>query len=463
MNPSPKPPPTTLNRWAMFGLSFAAVASFQLAYSVYSCAFLFVIFFYCLFRLANVRTSRQAFYIGLTIGLAAYGFQLRFFWTIFQFAAVPLFVVVSFWLGLFLSLGRLCLKRFGLIAWACAAPFLWTALEYFRSELYYLRFSWLNAGYAFSDSSYLPYVASYGVYGIGFLLMTVAAFFGVVQHLGRPQRIAAIFVVAALWLYPLLSPSPRISPRQTLEVTGVQMEFPIPAEVVMALDRANKRFPQTDLLILSEYTFMGPVPEMIKSWCRKHHKYLVVGGEDPVSSSQYYNTVFVINPAGEIVFKQAKCIPVQFFKDGLPAREQRLWISPWGKLGFGICYDDCYTRVTDELVRQGAQALIFPTMDITDWGSHQHQLHARMAPMRAAEYAMPVVRLCSSGISQYADFTGRVRNSAPFPGQGAILHAQIQLASHGRMRPDRWLAVLSLAITVALSGWLAVESFLLRS
>jgi apolipoprotein N-acyltransferase len=170
-----------------------------------------------------------------------------------------------------------------------------------------------------------------------------------------------------------------------------------------------------------------------------------------------------LDPQGEIVFKQGKCIPIQFFKDGLPAPAQTLWNSPWGKLGLGICYDASYTRVTDELVRQGAQGLIFPTMDVQDWGNHQHQLHARIAPMRAAEYALPVFRLCSSGISQYADSAGRVLNSAPFPGEEAIMNAQMRLVSRGRMPPDRLPALLSAAFALALSVYLAVDRFCHRS
>ena len=114
-------------------------------------------------------------------------------------------------------------------------------------------------------------------------------------------------------------------------------------------------------------------------------------------------------------------------KDGLPARQQQLWDSPWGKIGLGVCYDDSYSRVTDELIRQGAQALIFPTMDIADWGEAQHLLHGRVAPMRAAEYGVPIFRVCSSGISQFVDGTGRVLSSAPFPGDGAMLAAEMPL------------------------------------
>ena len=182
---------------------------------------------------------------------------------------------------------------------------------------------------------------------------------------------------------------------------------------------------------------------------------LWLGGEDPAPSpDNFYNTAFVVDTNGEIVFRQAKSVPVQFMKDGLPARSQQLWESPWGKIGLGFVTMTATRRVTDELIRQGAQGLIFPTMDITNWGEAQHLLHGRVAPMRAAEYAVPVLRVCSSGVSQFIDGTGRVLSSAPFPGDGAMLAAEIPLPGHGRMPPDRWLARLSVAVWRRSSaGW----------
>jgi apolipoprotein N-acyltransferase len=447
---------------AALGFSVLAVMSFHLAYLVPNCGILFVLFFYCLFHLANVPTCLKAFYIGLAIGLAIYAPQLSFFWNLFKIAAIPLWAVLSLWLSLFLLLGRACLARFGLVGWACAAPFVWLGLEYFRSELYYLRFSWSNAGYAFSNSYALHYAACYGVYGIGFVLMAIAVLLVVFTTFAWRAKIFAATAAVILLLYPALAPAPQNTNRG-FQVTGIQLEFPSVSETRFALDQAIAKFPDTDLFVLSEYAFTGPVPPLIRKWCVKHHKYLVAGGEDIISSSQYYNTAFVLDPQGEIIFKQGKCIPIQFFKDGLPAPAQTLWSSPWGKLGLGICYDASYTRVTDELVRQGAQGLIFPTMDVQDWGNHQHQLHSRIAPMRAAEYALPVFRLCSSGISQYADSGGRVLNSAPFPGEGATMNAQMQLVSRGRMPPDRLPALLSAAFALALSVYLAVNRFCHRS
>ena len=144
-------------------------------------------------------------------------------------------------------------------------------------------------------------------------------------------------------------------------------------------------------------------------------------------------------------------------KDGLPARSQQLWDSPWGKIGLGICYDDSYSRVTDELIRQGAQALIFPTMDITDWGEAQHLLHGRVAPCGPRSTPSRFSGCAVRASRNIIDGTGRVLSSAPFPGEGAMLAAEIPLPEHGRMPPDRWLARLSVAVVAALIGWLGVK------
>jgi apolipoprotein N-acyltransferase len=198
---------------------------------------------------------------------------------------------------------------------------------------------------------------------------------------------------------------------------------------------------------LSEYTLDGPVPDSLKNWCREHSRYLAIGGEEPVGADNYYNTAFVVGTNGDIVFKQAKSVPIQFFKDGLPAPEQKVWDSPWGKIGICICYDLSYTRVTDELVRQGAQLLIVPTMDVEDWGRHQHELHSRVAPVRAAEYGIPIFRVASSGISQAVSGGGNVVAQIPFGKNGEFFSAQLRLPSHGSLPLDRYLAPLCTGVT----------------
>jgi len=196
------------------------------------------------------------------------------------------------------------------------------------------------------------------------------------------------------------------------------------------------------------------VPDSLKNWCREHSRFLVVGGDVLLGTTNFYDTAFVVGTNGEVVFQQVKCVPIQFFKDGLPAPEQKVWNSPWGKIGLCVCYDLSYTRVTDELVRQGAQLLIVPTMDVEAWDRHEHELHARVAPVRAAEYGIPIFRLASSGISQAVTWDGKVIAQAPFPGSENSIAAELPLFSRGSLPLDRYLAPVCVGVTGVVTAML---------
>ena len=427
-------------------LCFAAGAAFQLAYFVPECAFLIAVYLWCLFELTRLRTSRQASYYGLFVGLLAFVPQLFFFYRLFGPAAIALWAIAAFWTRMFLVLGRSVRVRLGSWWVVLLLPFFWTGFEFFRSELYYLRFSWLNAGFVFARNlDWLP-MRALGDYGFGFALMALIALASLLRP--KPRLVASL---AGLILLALLVNLPqKVTPVNSvgqLRVAGVQMESPSEMEILMNLDKLAKAHPEAQLLALSEYTVNGPVPEKVKAWCRKNGRYLVIGAEEPTTDANYYDTAFVIGPDGSIVFSQGKSVPVQFFKDGLSAKTQQVWDSPWGKLGFCICYDLSYTRVTDQLIWMGAQAIIVPTMDVENWGRHQHELHALVAPTRAAEYGVPIFRVASSGFSQAVDAKGNTLARAPMPGDGAMIAATLELPQAGTLPLDRFVAPLAVWIT----------------
>ncbi len=461
-NPRSTAPALTLKEAAL--LVLAAVAAFQLAYTFSACSFLIVIYLYCLFQLSRLKTTRLAFYVGLVIGLLAYAPQSMFLWNIFGAAAIPLWLILAFWIGFFLALARLCVARLGGKPALILIPFVWTGLEYFRSELYYFRFSWLNAGYAFSDHLQRLQFKQFGVYGMGFMFMAVISLSTLLQRKPRIATQAALLaMLGVLTNLPASGGSSSPNAPGGIQVAGVQMEFPSEPQIISNLNQLIHKHPEAQLLVLSEYSVDGPPPEQIKFWCRKNHRYLIIGGKDPVSASQFYDTAFVVGPTGDILFRQAKSVPIQFFKDGLPARKQQLWESPWGKIGICICYDMSYTRVTDELIRLGAQGLIVPSMDAVDWGRQQHELHARVAPIRAAEYGVPIFRLASSGISQIVSPSGCVLATAPMPGDETMISEVLDLKDPGRLPLDRMIAPLSVWITGLTIGWLIVVSLRQRS
>lgn len=406
----------------------------------------------CLVQLARLQTTRQSFYTGLLTGFVCFGPQLECFWRIFGPAAIALWLVLAFWIALFVALTHVALVRFGPARAAWLVPFLWTGLEYFRSELYYLKFSWLNVGYAFANFDIIPHWL--GVYGVGFC----AAAFAVLFFVSKPTLIlvsGCIGFIIYAFLLPAYVDSGKL-PR--FQIAGVQLEFPDATQIQQALDKVISTRTNVDLVVLSEYTLDGAPPEQLKQWCRENKKFLIVGGKDAAPKSNFYDTAFVISTNGETIFKQVKSVPIQFFKDGLPAPEQKLWESPWGKIGICVCYDLSYARVTDELVRQGAEMLIVPTMDVADWGRHQHELHARVAPVRAAEYGIPIFRLASSGISQGVNALGRVRVTAPFPGEGEMIFFGVNLNRKGSLPLDRFLAPVAVGVTGVYAIWLVVTA-----
>jgi apolipoprotein N-acyltransferase len=453
-----------LSWWKAVLLALGAVGCFHAAYTPANpgpLALLIVGYVVCLAQLARLRTTRLAFYIGLLTGLACFAPQLAFFWTIFGPAAIALWTVLAFWIALFVALTHLALARFGAKRAVWLVPFLWTGLEYFRGELYFLKFAWLNVGFALADFQLFPFPLL-GVYGIGFCVAAFATVWLILKLDFSKQfnltnillMLLFVLILAVLVLCSMVGSKGR-SPN--IRVAGVQLEFPNPSQIQQALDNLVAARTNVDLIVLSEYTLDGPPPQELKDWCREHQKFLIVGGKDPAPGGNFYNTAFVIGTNGEVVFKQVKSVPIQFFKDGLPAPEQQLWESPWGKIGICICYDLSYTRVTDELARQGAQLLIVPTMDVADWGRHQHELHARVAPVRAAEYGIPIFRLASSGISQGVSRGGGVVTSAPFPGDGEMIFFVTRLGQPASLPLDRWLAPLCVGVTGLFGLWLATN------
>lgn len=442
-----------------------AVAFFHLAYAsvrIPAAGLLIFGYAYFLVQLTDQPTLRRAFYFGLAAGFACAAGQAFFFWRIFGRGAIALWIVFAFWIGLFTAISYGCIRRWGKTKAMWSVPFIWTGLEYFRSELYYLKFSWLNVGYAFPNFQIIP-IDVFGMYSAGFLVFAIAVILCFRNFVKKKWIylfwIGLVLLIPLAWFLMVITAVRYARPFPPLNLVGVQLEFPSTGVIQKMLDHALAKNTNAPIFVLSEYTLDGPAPDSLKNWCREHSRYLVVGGKDPAGTDNFYDTVFVVGTNGAIVFKQAKSVPIQFFKDGLPARTQEVWNSPWGKIGICICYDLSYTRVTDRLVEEGAQLLIAPTMDVEDWGWHEHELHSRVAPVRAVEYGIPIFRVASSGISQAVDGHGNIIAQTSIPGVGEILSADLRLPMGGSLPLDRFLAPFCVGVTGIALGALLILSW----
>lgn len=483
-----------MTTWASLGLALGASLCFQISFFV-SADFWpagICLFGYLggLWHLRRQTTARRAFWWGTAVGAAVFVPQTQFLASIFSLPigsgkisplAPVLWLLISLWHGVFLLMLRSAERQLGTPWTWVLAPVFWMGQEYFRSEVWWLRFSWLAAGGAIhGPDGWWRTLGVYGVAGMAWMLLGATVLFRTAPARGRP--VAGAVLLAALGLLAISGQPPTFHQETTrpILVAGIQLEFPSTAAVLTALNQVLRRQPATELVVLSEYTFDGPPPLAVRRWCLTHKKWLVAGGkefvrpcaaeastsacEPPPSDSMvtaFRNTVFVVAPTGEIDFTQAKAQPIQFFADGLRATQQRLWQSPWGAIGIAICYDASYRHVMDELVRQGARALILPTMDLQEWGAHEHALNARQAALRQREYGLPVLRLASSGESILWDAGGRRTATAPFgdTDAGALLAGPLALRDHPAGRPvDAWLAPICAGWTTGWAFWALLQA-----
>src|SRR5260221_2599613 len=119
-----------------------AIVCFHIAYTSIKfpvCGLFIFGYAFGLVRLADQPSVRRVFYFGLIVGFLCAAPQACFFWSIFSVAAVVLWLVFAFWIGLFTAIVCGCIRCWGKVRTAWLIPVVWTGLEYFRSELYYLK------------------------------------------------------------------------------------------------------------------------------------------------------------------------------------------------------------------------------------------------------------------------------------------------------------------------------------
>ena len=448
--------------WQQWGLEIViSVALFHAALAFPAFAgWLVLLSLVFLLRLRRAASVRRAFYGGLLVGLGIMGPQLLFFFRIFGSFAMLLWLLLAVWFGIFVAMGKLVERRFGREWGVAFAPILWLGLEFTRCEVWPLKFAWLTTGFVLPAESWAGSFHALGVYGTGAILIYAAAW---VADTSRGAVKWVLPAVLPLGLMGLPAAKPSISGGRPITVAGVQWEDPLPEQVIVGLDHALKESPASDFFVLSEYTYQSAPPAELKEWCKKNGKHVLVGGIETYSGEhiedQHYNMIFVVGPDGEVIHKQAKSVPIQFMDDGLPARRQRVWSGPMGRVGIAICYDMNYVRVMDGLIAKDAEMLVIPAMDVMGWGEHAHRLSAQLAAVRAAEYGVPLFRLASSGFSRIATPDGRISQELGTPGQGQVIHGEVTLSGKGRRPLDRFLAWPCVFLTAGLMLFLAFEEF----
>ncbi len=365
-----------------------------------------------LFLATTNTTPRRAFYLGMLQGATGYGITVYWLFYIFATAAVPLLAILALFTALFcLLFNFLTSQSKSAVLKVLFAATLWTAFEFYRSELFFLRFPWITPGSALGPTFLSPIL---GVYGASFFVIAASAGF-----MYRRTIPLAIILSLCIMCLGIFRPG-RVEPdeNESITVTVVQSEACFLQPYVALTRTAKKASP--DLIIWPEYSLPYDVrrkPDdfaVLTNLCAEMDAILIVGTRTIVGpgSRDWRNTALVLDKRG-VLGEYYKARPVHLFNDGIPGRNFKPIQTTLGAFATPICFDCDYSELARRMVKLGAEYFAVPSFDAKSWSANQHLQHALLFRLRAAENARWLACAASSGVSQVIDPHGNVHRSLP--------------------------------------------------
>lgn len=364
-----------------YALGVTSGALMAVGFAPYHAPYLLPMAVACLALALRDATPRQGFAVGAICGLVHAGATLFWLANLFGSAVVPLCVILAAFPMAFGALWPRVAARIPLPWQPLAAAALWTGLEFWRAEPFVLNFGWIGLGYATAGRpAFAPLAACVGVYGTTFGL--VALSFWAMPD--RRRLVAVTLVWTALCALPLPAPAPE----RPLSVRMVQSFLDEDA-----LFQLSPGASKPDVLLWPEYAFHDDpratrVGERTAELARGLGVHLIYGAEDwqgEPDDRRYRNTAFVVGPDGATLGTHTKNHPVHLVRDGIAGTEARAIPTALGRLGIAICFDCDYPDVVRRLCQDGAEALLIPNMDPSEWGKVQQAQHRALFAMRAME------------------------------------------------------------------------------
>jgi len=406
---------------------------------------------------ATGSTMRVAFYGGLLFGVISFGASLAWLSTIFGPGCITLFLMFGMFPAFFCMTIKTLRDRFPerpvMVMLLVAVS--WTAIEFFRSEIFYLRFPWITPGTSLGPTFLSPLI---GVYGTTFLIVLAVA--GLLHR--RTQTIGAVLCLC-ICLLGFWRPAP------------VQLSADDNDHFVVGLVQAEERShlhyikwtrslasQKPDLVVWPEYSLPDDVEKdewvyrALTNLCAEMDIVMVVGTRTVLGpgTRDWHNTAMVLNADG-IVGRTHKARPIHFMNDGQPATHSVPVQTRLGAMANPVCFDCDYTEITRRFAAAESDFFAVPIMDAERWTAWQHVQHAALLRCRAAETGRWFASAASSGVSQIIDPTGHVHHEMGAMEEGAFA---------GRIAPREgrtvfvrvgWLFPwVNLAVFVLLAFWL---------
>jgi apolipoprotein N-acyltransferase len=432
------------------------------------------------------------------IALAAYLGIFQGFWMWFSWKICPAKIEPE--LGFSSSLKELAKSNWTRrTTWSLMVAAAWVATEMIQSRLF-SGFPWGILGVSQYQMTPLIQISSItGVYGIAFLLVwfSTALLCAMALLLSQPSGgrrrwivdlflpVAVVALVFAFGFHRVLNFAP---PKRQLRAALIQPSIPQtmiwdPREAMTRFhqvldwsDKALSEKPHPDLLVWPE----AAVPNIfrwdtnlydgktmfdwITGFARDHQVSLIMGADDADAkegiSTNYFNSSFLINPAGEAVafYRKRRLV---IFGEYVPFSKWLPFLSAMvqseGEFTPGdrpvsfrmkelnivtsvlICFEDVFPHLVREYVDPDTDFLLNLTNNGWFGESAAQWQHAATAVFRAVENNIPLVRCANNGLTCWVDRRGNMHD-VNFPGSKDIYKAgykivDIPIGTEGKYIP----------------------------
>ena len=405
-----------------------------------------------LFIALKDTSLRASFRLGVLHGFASYGATLWWLLEIFKTFAPALWLMLALFTGIFGMAFHLA-KRFQTKWFPVIIATVWTGIEYYRCELFYLSFPWITPGTGLPPNFLTPMI---GVYGVTFVIIILAT---TLLNLASGKRLLdqiSLTCAYLILLIPLFGNFVWPSSEHLIEVALIQNEEGLfDTHYEMSQPHSGK----VDAIVWPEYAIpfdpnthpqAKPLPKLLID----KTEVLVLGGKKD-HGENFYNIAFTQGQDGPLG-EHVKNHTVHMFADGIRGTTAEPIDTPLGRIGTPICFDCDYQDVMRKMTANGAEFFLIPIMDAESWTERQHLQHAQLFRHRAAENGRWLAIAATSGQTQIIDSSGNVTASLPLITPGVLTgtihpHTHLTLFQRGGwLFGPLCLAALPLLLALAL-------------
>ncbi len=415
-----------------------------------------------LFRaIKDVVSIRQGLLLGFITGLVCHvGLIYWITYVVVNYGYLPVYtgIILMLLLACYLSLytavftAGIVFFRQKIVLYALA-PVLWICLEYCKSHLL-TGFPWENLGYSqYLNNNLIQCADISGVFGLSFLIVLVnAALFEVIAGKSKKRFVLAgvvFFIIAAVLIYGAQrsrqvdkvlqnAAQTEVSIIQGNIDQSIKWNEGFQKETVNIYERLSlDNAPATGGLIVwpetalpFNYQDATHLQTQVRNISLKTKSWFVFGStsyENTVNDTNYYNSAYLLSPAGAISGRYNKVHLVPY-GEYVPLRSVFPFIkkltagmgdfSTGGgyypltadsrKIGVLICYEGILPFAARAYKKEGAELLVNITNDAWFGATSAPYQHFSMSVFRAVETRLYLVRAANTGISAIINPNGQI-------------------------------------------------------